>query len=487
MRVVLATVVLVFLSSNAALGGIGLGFCTSFEQNSGDWTFDNNLGLEFDVGVDIDRLGLGFLLETAPASEKVFSYRLQASLTRFEAISDANVDLFDATGVSFDHTFAFKLYRSDVARLWLGPRIRLASYFGELAGGTDNDTLLLEFGGGAAIGSNFNLGERAILSVEAGYMSNGYAGLVEDNNLVNETDITGSTDGPYALFSLQFRLGGADASGKDADLDGVADGIDLCDSTRIGAQVDSTGCPMDLDDDDVPDGIDKCPETIVGAEVDSSGCPKDLDDDDVPDGIDKCPETIVGAEVDSTGCPKDEDNDDVPDGLDKCAETIVGAEVDSSGCPRDTDNDGVPDGIDRCPETLGGIDTDSTGCARPLEPITPEQRDPVVLEGVLFGFDNATLNPESAAVLERVARSLADWPELRIEVGGHSDPTGPEAHNVDLSVRRAEAVRDYLINRGVDGNRIEVRGYGTSQPVADNDTRDGRIRNRRVEIRVLEE
>ena len=271
----------------------------------------------------------------------------------------------------------------------------------------------------------------------------------------------------------------------DGDRDGVADGIDKCADTPQGAVVDAGGCPKDEDEDGVLDGIDRCSATPQGAVVDSAGCPKDEDEDGVADGIDNCGATPRGAIVDAEGCPKDEDEDGVADGIDRCSETPSGASVDAAGCPTDDDEDGVADGIDKCPETIDGTLVDETGCAKPLEEIT-DQMATVVLEGVFFESDSALLTDESTLVLERVARSLGDFPDLRVEVAGHTDSTGSDAHNRRLSVERAESVRDYLVSRGIDASRFEVTGRGEGQPVADNGTEEGRAKNRRVELSKIE-
>src|SRR2546425_133219 len=199
----------------------------------------------------------------------------------------------------------------------------------------------------------------------------------------------------------------------DSDADGVYDGLDQCPNTPTGAHVDPRGCPMDSDSDGVYDGIDQCPNTPAGARVDAKGCPIDSDGDGVPDGLDKCPNTPAGATVDSTGCPLDGDKDGVPDGLDKCPNTPTGTPVDSVGCPmaKDSDGDGVDDSRDKCPGTAPGTRVDAFGC-----PIlfTPERR-PVVLRGVTFETGKSALRPESYALLDVVAQSLLDNPEIRIE------------------------------------------------------------------------
>jgi outer membrane protein OmpA-like peptidoglycan-associated protein len=268
----------------------------------------------------------------------------------------------------------------------------------------------------------------------------------------------------------------------DADSDGVPNGIDRCPGTRVGAKVDSVGCSIDSDSDGVPDGIDRCPNTPQGAVVDDYGCPVDSDGDGVPDGIDRCPDTPQGATVDEVGCPSDSDGDGVYDGVDRCPDTPLNAIVDRYGCPMDSDSDGVYDGIDKCPGTSPGVEVNELGC----KVLFVQGADTLVLKGVSFGFDSADLTPNSKELLDSVAASLKQFPDVRVEVAGHTDSRGNDTYNLKLSQRRAESVRDYLISMGIESSRLTARGYGESQPVATNSTEEGRAENRRVVLRRLD-
>jgi len=288
-------------------------------------------------------------------------------------------------------------------------------------------------------------------------------------------------------FGVLWAFGGGPP--PDSDGDGVPDRKDKCPNTPKGAKVDEKGCPSDSDGDGVYDGLDKCPDTPKGWPVDASGCPKDTDGDGVPDGKDACPDTPKGATVDEKGCSKDTDDDGVYDGLDKCPGTPKGAKVDAYGCPKDTDGDGVYDGLDRCPDTPKGDKVDANGCTLPLpkaEPLFTEVKKNLVLEGVNFEVDQAVLTPESTSILDKVAVSLKDWPDVKVEIGGHTDSSGGDAHNQDLSQRRAEAVKDYLAGKGVDASRMVAKGYGEKRPIADNATKEGKARNRRVELTKID-
>jgi len=148
----------------------------------------------------------------------------------------------------------------------------------------------------------------------------------------------------------------------------------------------------------------------------------------------------------------------------------------------DDDGDGVPNRIDRCPRTPRGTRVDAHGCPEKRKALFEEGKKSLVLEGVNFVTDSADLTPESRDILDRVAESLADWPEVKVEVGGHTDTVADAAYNKSLSQRRAESVRHYLMDKGISGKRLRAKGYGETRPVATNDTVEGRMRNRRVEL-----
>jgi outer membrane protein OmpA-like peptidoglycan-associated protein len=286
----------------------------------------------------------------------------------------------------------------------------------------------------------------------------------------------------------------------DADRDGVPDGLDRCPDTPVGAIVDAMGCSGDADHDGVQDGLDRCPNTPAGATVDATGCSSDADHDGVPDGIDRCPDSPPGALVDATGCTTDSDGDGVEDGHDKCPNTPKGTPVNGDGCPiaLDSDGDGVPDNVDKCPGTPKGVPADATGCmilfqreaappqpGAPPRPGAPPPRPTLILRGVNFRTGSSVLTPDSYAVLNQVAASLLANRDIRIEIAGYTDNTGPIGVNLRLSQSRAAAVRAYLARKGVTPTRMLARGYGSRGPVASNTTTAGRAQNRRVELHKL--
>lgn len=294
----------------------------------------------------------------------------------------------------------------------------------------------------------------------------------------------------FVTAGLQFGIGGS-VGVADADSDGVGDKKDQCPDTPHGALVDLRGCPIDGDGDGVPDGIDQCANTPAGATVDAKGCPSDEDGDGVFNGVDQCAQTPAGARVDASGCPIDEDKDGVPDGIDECPNTPVLASVDAKGCPIDSDNDGVYDGQDLCPSTPAGAKVDKDGCPIEISEKEIELLDTgkITVRNINFETAKWEILPESRPVLDEIGRILIQWPQLRIEIGGHADARGSDKYNLDLSQKRAQAVLDYILAnfQQIEGRQYTAVGYGESQPVATNKTVEGMAKNRRVEFKVLNE
>jgi outer membrane protein OmpA-like peptidoglycan-associated protein len=279
------------------------------------------------------------------------------------------------------------------------------------------------------------------------------------------------------------------ATPRDTDGDGVPDRKDKCPATPKGATVDATGCPKDSDGDGALDGLDACAGTPKGATVDAKGCPSDADGDGVFDGIDQCADTPRGATVDATGCPKDSDGDGVLDGLDQCPDTPAGLKVDAKGCVVDSDGDGVDDDKDKCPDTPAGLKLDADGC-----PIEVSERETELLDTGLIRLSNvnfetgkADLLPDSYPTLDAVGAVMLKWPQLRIEVGGHTDSRGSDALNQRLSQARADSVLAYVLRKypALPGEQFTVKGYGESKPLAPNNSDLNRAKNRRVEFSVL--
>lgn len=313
----------------------------------------------------------------------------------------------------------------------------------------------------------------------------------------------------------------------DEDGDGVPDYLDECPGTPESAYglIDKKGCPIDSDKDGVPDYIDRCPNTPEGVEVDSVGCPLDEDGDGVPDYLDKCPGTPHGVVVGQDGCPLDSDGDGVLDVDDECPNTPVEAygTVDEKGCPKDSDKDGVPDYIDECPNTPHAVGekqleknaryVDNVGCETDLDGDgIPDWRDNCItipgpesnngcpeltqevktlfqraLNGIQFETASDKIKPKSYPILNEVADLILKNDNWNVEIQGHTDSDGSDAYNLDLSQRRAESVKAYLINRGVPESQLTAKGFGESLPVASNKTAAGKAKNRRVVFNVTYE
>jgi outer membrane protein OmpA-like peptidoglycan-associated protein len=232
----------------------------------------------------------------------------------------------------------------------------------------------------------------------------------------------------------------------------------------------------DQDGDGVKDSKDKCPSTPGDK---PSGCPPDdRDGDGVKDGEDKCPDD-PGNQPD--GCPGDTDKDGVRDHEDRCP-SVPGKEED--GCPPDKDKDGIFDDRDRCkndPETRNGWEDDD-GC--PDDVPRKIRGASGTMAGIHFQTNSAKVTRSSQPALDEAAARLKANPDYDVEIVGHTDSTGPRDYNVELSEKRAASVRDYLVSKGVERDRISTRGAGPDDPIALNSTASGRAKNRRIEFKV---
>lgn len=341
---------------------------------------------------------------------------------------------------------------------------------------------------GGAFGFGLRLSERfnAEFDVQALDLS-GESGAPDQEqtalgvNLMNIYN-RGGRFSPFLLLGagvVSTDIDGAAGSDEDLQIQGGAGLLTRLGSDRVALRAEALYRWQDDPPDSLGDwlvnvgvqvGLGKRPPPPVPAavaEVDSDG-------DGVLDGADQCPGTPRGASVDARGCPLDSDGDGVYDGLDQCPGTPKGAVVDARGCPLDGDGDGVYDGIDKCPTTPKGARVGELGCSVQL-----------TLRGLSFAFDSATLLPVGEEVLREAVVAMREDPTITVEIQGHTDSRGPAEYNLVLGERRASSVRDFLVAEGIGAERLQVRSYGETEPVADNETEEGRAANRRVVLKAL--
>lgn len=267
---------------------------------------------------------------------------------------------------------------------------------------------------------------------------------------------------------------------KDSDGDGVPNGRDKCPNTPKGEAVTPFGCPIDTDFDGVYDYEDECVD--VPGPRENRGCPwGDRDGDGITDNKDDCPDVPGLARF--RGCP-DTDGDGIPDKDDHCPNERGVAKY--HGCPPpfvDTDGDGISDYEDLCPRTPGV--KSNKGCPE----IKPEEKEALqqAFKNLLFESGSDVIVSSSFESLNKLASVMVNNPRSKLHLEGHTDSVGDDNANMDLSKRRAESVKRYLMTKGVSGNRVTTDGFGETKPVDTNDTEAGRHRNRRVEMNIIYE
>ena len=288
----------------------------------------------------------------------------------------------------------------------------------------------------------------------------------------------------------------------DRDGDGIKDDVDKCPDQpedHDGFE-DEDGCPdPDNDGDRILDVDDKCPnqpETYNGFQ-DDDGCPdgeaNDRDGDKILDDVDKCPDEPEDYDgfQDEDGCPDpDNDGDHILDVDDLCPNAPEDYDnfEDEDGCPDpDNDKDRIPDTLDKCPnepETYNNFE-DEDGC--PDTGLVVDVHSKLVtLKPINFEFNKAIIKPDSFAILDAVRAALQGNPDIQlVEIAGHTDERGDDAYNLELSIRRAAAVREYLVGHGVDPKRLESQGYGETNPIDKRSNEQAWAINRRVDFLIL--
>ena len=358
------------------------------------------------------------------------------------------------------------------------------------------------------LGVNFQAWKRAAISIHGAYRyspdegrNNLEVGLGFIANLgkISDDELDSDKDGiPDKMDKCPNEKGPASAQGcPDKDGDGVPDKEDECPDTPGTVK----GCP-DRDNDGIADKDDECPDVPGLPEL--NGCPKkDSDGDGVPDEIDKCPNEPGPASLE--GCPNtDTDGDGVMDNVDECP-TEAGSPT-ANGCP-DNDKDGIRNRDDNCPNTPGLAkfngcpDTDNDGIADPNDKcptsagpasnfgcpeLLPEEKDilNLAMRAIQFETNKATLKVSSYEVLDQIVAILNKYPDYKVSIAGHTDSVGGERYNKKLSEERAKSCYDYLLSKDISNARMSYIGYGETQPIATNSTREGRSLNRRVEFNL---
>ena len=280
--------------------------------------------------------------------------------------------------------------------------------------------------------------------------------------------------GTVVIWLTPSKTAKIKADQKDSDGDGVADQLDKC-PTEMGTAA-TNGCP-DTDGDSVPDNEDKCPGVAGTSKL--IGCPApDRDKDGIADDTDKCPDVAGTAKYNGCAVP-DTDADGIDDDNDNCP-GIAGT-VKYNGCPApDTDRDGIDDDTDKCPLKTGT--KENKGCPY----IAKDMLDDInkAARSILFDVNSDNIKTSSFTALDKMAEIMRTDAELKLDIEGHTDNTGSVRHNQVLSGRRALAIKTYLVKKGITSERLTASGFGSENPIADNNTEAGRSKNRRVAFKV---
>ena len=373
---------------------------------------------------------------------------------------DANGDfngqrVIDATDLMYygvDGQFKYSI-GGLIGSKWFDPAVHVGggyTFLGKASSGNVN----------GGVGVTFWLSENIGLNLASTYKKQ-----FEDDAAVRAQDISVPSHFQH-VAGISFRFGG-----KDTDGDGILDKYDECPEQAGLKQFN--GCP-DTDGDGIPDHLDECPNQFGDAAM--NGCP-DTDGDGIADNEDACPE-IPGLKQ-FNGCP-DTDGDGITDAQDECPEEAGPAS--NNGCPyEDKDGDGVLDKDDECPEIAGPAS--NNGCPEVKEEHIKQLND--YGKTILFNTGKSTFQEQSYAVLDNMANVMKQFPNAKFAIEGHTDSTGTDKINDPLSNDRANAVREYLISKGISASRLSSQGFGSKNPIDTNKTVAGRANNRRTEIKLV--
>ena len=333
---------------------------------------------------------------------------------------------------------------------WLDPSAHIGggyTFFGDASAGTVN----------GGLGLTFWFTENVGLQFQSTYKHS------FDDNRVADLDVPTHIQ---HFAGLTFKFGG-----KDTDGDGIYDKDDAC--PEVAGLPEFKGCP-DRDADGIQDSADACPDDKGLAEF--NGCP-DTDGDGIIDSEDECFD-VKGTKI-MKGCP-DADGDGVADKDDECP-TVKGAK-ENKGCPwPDTDGDGVADKDDKCPTVKGTVA--NNGCPEVSDEAMKKLND--YGKTILFNSGKSSFQKQTYPVLQAMSAILKEYPTAKFSLEGHTDSDGKDAMNQKLSEDRAAAVKNYLIEQGIEASRLSSKGFGESMPVDSNKTAKGKANNRRVEVKLV--
>jgi OOP family OmpA-OmpF porin len=375
--------------------------------------------------------------------ESGFTFTAAGSINEISKIGDSSAD--DLSYYALDGAVSYSFQDAIKKNGWLDPYLGVGggyTWVDDIGAGTLNGTF----------GINFWFSENIGLTAQTSYKH-----AFED----------------YLPTHWQHTLGLAiKFGGKDTDGDGVYDKDDAC--PDVPGLEAFNGCP-DSDNDGIEDSKDDCPNQAGLAEF--NGCP-DGDSDGIADKDDACP-TVAGLKA-LAGCP-DADADGVADKDDSCPNE-KGPSA-NKGCPwPDTDGDGILDKDDKCPNEAGTVA--NNGCPEVMP--TPEVVKALntYARSILFETGKASFQKETDNILQAMVVIFKEYPQADFAIEGHTDSVGSKSTNEALSGRRANAVRDYLITKGINADRLTANGFGEEFPIASNKTRNGRKENRRVEVKL---
>ena len=409
--------------------------------NSTTW-FDEfaNADSHYNMIPSISRLSVGRYLADG------FSFEAAGTLNKIEFYGD--MPKGDLSYFGLDGAVKYDLNKVIGETSWFDPNVFIGGGYSWIdAKGTGT------FNGGA--GANFWFSENIGLNIQTTYKHSFDSDMVKQHF--------------QHAAGIIIKFGGVDTDG-----DGVYDKNDAC--PEVFGLKEFKGCP-DSDNDGIVDGDDACPNTAGIAAL--NGCP-DADGDGIADDKDACP-NVKGTKA-NKGCP-DTDGDGIVDGKDKCPK-VAGPKA-NNGCPwGDADKDGVLDNVDKCPQVAGVAS--NNGCPE-VKVISEESKAALqeLARTVYFNTSRSTFKSETHGRLDMIAGIMNEYPKAKFHIEGHTDSTGSSAGNQRLSTSRANAVKDYLITKGVSAANLTAQGYGEDQPVGSNATRSGRANNRRVEIKLV--